>query len=442
MNLPPGTVIPLRRTVSNSGLLERLPAAPLPPLPRDAGFEIKEVGRGHYQLIPYGNLYPPPRPWSTGYPLSPAEVVAPVLECVGAWSREVVERIEGTGQQAFYPFQEEWHRPVDEATLQRLGAGLAAAGARLFFHLFEEHDDPLLHEVVERWQQAARRAPMVLTVTAAEHFIPWGMLYLHPDPQHGLAPDGSNFRWEGFLGWRHIIEHNPRWVNLGTAIAAGEAGAVATSFNYDRRLDEELGVECIAPQRTFFADRSAVLDLVERTEKAELRDALAADPFADRIVYFCCHGRGALALDEASLQQTGLALSDGDLITGGEIAFWLQRRTLESQPFVFLNACQGGQMTTLLYRTIAVELMKRHAVGLVGPQLDVPAVFAAEYAQRFFRRLLGEEGGPPARVGEIVRDLARTFLEQHGNPLGLAYSLYRGVDCHLSRAAAEGDGKS
>jgi hypothetical protein len=43
------------------------------------------------------------------------------------------------------------------------------------------------------------------------------------------------------------------------------------------------------------------------------------------------------------------------------------------------------------------------------------------------------------RVGEIVRDLTRSFLKSDSknkkdnlnNPLGLVYSLYKGLDCYL-----------
>ena len=69
------------------------------------------------------------------------------------------------------------------------------------------------------------------------------------------------------------------------------------------------------------------------------------------------------------------------------------------------------------------------ASGVIGPQIDIPAVFAAEYAMRFFKGLLGVDNGGPEPVGILMRRLAREFIDKHNNPLGLAYSLYRGMDC-------------
>ena len=66
----------------------------------------------------------------------------------------------------------------------------------------------------------------------------------------------------------------------------------------------------------------------------------------------------------------------------GDIAYSLGSRDLEWNPLVLLNACQGGQMTTLFYKTLAATLLERKAVGLVGPQIDMPAVFAAEFRAR------------------------------------------------------------
>jgi hypothetical protein len=39
---------------------------------------------------------------------------------------------------------------------------------------------------------------------------------------------------------------------------------------------------------------------------------------------------------------------------------------------------------------------------------------------------------PHTKLGDIVRDLAREFLEEHHNPLGLIFSLHRGIDVHLA----------
>jgi hypothetical protein len=61
----------------------------------------------------------------------------------------------------------------------------------------------------------------------------------------------------------------------------------------------------------------------------------------------------------------------------------------------------------------------------------MPVGFACEYARRFFSAFLTPAPPAKVRVGELVRNLAREFLRDHHNPLGLVYSLYRGLDCYV-----------
>jgi hypothetical protein len=104
---------------------------------------------------------------------------------------------------------------------------------------------------------------------------------------------------------------------------------------------------------------------------------------------------------------------------------------LPTSPLIFINACQGGQMTTLFYRSLSAVLLKQGAVGLVGAQIDIPALFAAVYARYVFKRFLVRRKAP-VRLGQVLLDANQTFWDDFKNPLGLVYSLYRGVDCHIS----------
>jgi hypothetical protein len=121
-------------------------------------------------------------------------------------------------------------------------------------------------------------------------------------------------------------------------------------------------------------------------------------------------------------------LTDQQQITCKDLADWLRNRELHSHPFVLINACQGGQMRTLFYQTVAAELLRRKAACLIGSQIDMPAIVASEFAQRFFSMWLktGTKAGP------IMRDVASDLLTHFRNPLGLAYSMYRGIDCLLT----------
>ncbi|KOX28200.1 hypothetical protein ADK67_12305 [Saccharothrix sp. NRRL B-16348] len=65
---------------------------------------------------------------------------------------------------------------------------------------------------------------------------------------------------------------------------------------------------------------------------------------------------------------------------------------------------------------------------LIVPRLDLPHAFLREYRTRLSDAFLV----PGTRLGDVVRDLARAFLDEHRNPLGLVFSPHRGIDAHLA----------
>jgi hypothetical protein len=86
-------------------------------------------------------------------------------------------------------------------------------------------------------------------------------------------------------------------------------------------------------------------------------------------------------------------------------------------------------MSSLFFGTLGKKMLDKGANCMIGPQIDMPVLFGAEYAQRLFERFLN----PGQRLGDAVRALAREFADRYRNPLGLTYSLYRGVDVFLAR---------
>jgi hypothetical protein len=90
-------------------------------------------------------------------------------------------------------------------------------------------------------------------------------------------------------------------------------------------------------------------------------------------------------------------------------------------------------MSSLFYRSITEEFLNAGANCVLGPQIDLPAVFAAEWAHQFFEEFFKGK----RKIGIIIRDLTRVFCDQGRNPLGLIYSLYCGLDTHLEESVSE-----
>ena len=117
-------------------------------------------------------------------------------------------------------------------------------------------------------------------------------------------------------------------------------------------------------------------------------------------------------------------------ITPSEIHSWLGFKNFSYCPLVFLNICDGGQFApTRIYKDFGPTFLGHGACSVIGPLIDIPAIFAGEFASRFFEEFF--RGGQDASVGEILYKLRYQFFNDYKNPLGMVYSLYRGADIYL-----------
>jgi hypothetical protein len=93
----------------------------------------------------------------------------------------------------------------------------------------------------------------------------------------------------------------------------------------------------------------------------------------------------------------------------------------------------------MFYQTMATEFLRRNAASVIGTQITIPAVFAHQYALRFFKKFLkgskenAEKIDKQVRVGPLMHNLTKEFIDKYRNPLGLVYSLYKGADCFVIR---------
>ena len=67
--------------------------------------------------------------------------------------------------------------------------------------------------------------------------------------------------------------------------------------------------------------------------------------------------------------------------------------------------------------------------GAFQHTVKTPALFASEWAKRFFERFL--DG---AALGEAFLTLRQEFLATHGNPLGLLYAVHCDGDTRIAPA--------
>ncbi|MGW4633608.1 hypothetical protein [Nocardia sp. NPDC004415] len=333
-----------------------------------------------------------------------------------AWQRKTVDYME---ERKRYPFSEKWDLsgPHDHDRLDRIGLELAREGSALFDLIFDPKDEGL-REIRDHLVRALRAGEQVITMESDELFAPWGMLYVSQEDTDIWAADAT-WSMDGFLGYRHLVEHNFTWVPGYDSRISVDSDRVVVGLNIDEGVDRK--APFVGPVISFFSDRTSV---VVRRSKAELAAALRNADFGDHITYFGCHGRPGGKRAELST----MALEDGEVIVSTDFRGWLSGRTLPTRPMVFVGACDGGQMATLFCRSSGLHLLESGARCLVGPQIDMPIHFAREYTERLFTEFLQ----PDKKLGDIVRDLTREFADTFRNPLGLVISMYRGMDVHLS----------
>lgn len=147
-------------------------------------------------------------------------------------------------------------------------------------------------------------------------------------------------------------------------------------------------------------------------------------------MYFWCHGQ--FRTEGADTPVLVLRLSDGRDIDAQTV---LARRTISAgallcrRPLVLLNACYAGLTGGTELAHLGGALIRAGAAGVLGPQIEMPQVFAAEYALEYVTRYMGGQ----ETAGGIAHHLARYFADEHHNPLGLAYTLHCGMDNRLER---------
>ncbi|MGW1719918.1 CHAT domain-containing protein [Streptomyces sp. NPDC002156] len=318
-------------------------------------------------------------------------------------------------------------RPPQE--LSEIVDELALAGQQLLFGTLLGGTEPRVRRFREYLAEALSAREGLRVRFDSELYLPWPMVCLRPEdvPMRTTgAPDPAAV-YPRFLGHRHQIEQTGgAYPWLSSRREAPDVPVV--SLNHDERLDRR--------GRTRAAEVAALLAkdtrFVERTTRSELRRALLDADLCEHLMYFWCHGH--FAPNGAHPASLALRLTDP---TGTVDAHTVRecRQHLEDggpfQPFVMLNACHAGLPAEGADPAfLGGALIQAGARGVLGPQIEMPQVFAAEYALEFLTRFL--RGGRTA--GEIAHAVSRYFADELHNPLGLGYALHCGMDARLDRA--------
>ncbi|MFI5852543.1 CHAT domain-containing protein [Streptomyces parvulus] len=382
---------------------------------------------------------------------SPNEVRAAAARLRGRWKEVLVDHqpTDGLGRplkqrQRPYSSSADLSREPEEE-LRKALTELTRSGASLLFDdLLGGDDQPTVWFRTYLSDVLSRKEGMRIRFDSDALHLPWPMLCLEPDDSETL--DGLFTR---FLGYRHQIEHTGdaypslpyrplgaptsnswfrQWRNSEASWLRGWRNRrvkAAVSLNHN----PDVGVKTRAQEvATVLAEGT---QFTERTTYGDLVSALDKEDLDEQLMYFWCHAE--FVSNSSEPPRLAIRLGEGPPFDGHTVRDlraryrWIPTRF---RPFVVLNTCYGGVPAGDGDRAfLGRRMIECGAQGVLGPQIEMPQMFAAEYALEFITRFLqGKE-----TAGEICHDLARHFALTYRNPLGCAYALHCGMDARMER---------
>lgn len=311
---------------------------------------------------------------------------------------------------------------VNQKTLPRL----AAAGFDLFQTIFMHPGagDPA-RQFAKRLRTLAAGEPLTIQVISKEMMLPWGILYL------AERFDENNIRPELFLGLKHIIEHTPMQADMDFQPSIASAPPITISLNVNPEIDTQMNFPLIANQVKYWNGivKKTGIRIITRSKADDLVDALANPATPDQIAYFYCHAVSK-TLAEGGAKASTLQFGANESVT---LRDFMRRAPndirLSSAPLIFLNACESAELSPLFYNGFMPYFVDKGARGMIGTECPIPALFAAEWAGKFFDRFLVGQS-----IGQIFLDLRRDYFFNHNNVLGLLYAVYADADTTIAPA--------
>jgi len=296
-------------------------------------------------------------------------------------------------------------------------AELVDAGRAMHNELFSPRGDDRLTAIGQALADLGSQGggPLRVDVWSSRYLVPW----------HLLAFPGSGAAADQILGLRHRVSYVPTPHAAPAPASLRPADGplrvvLALNPDLDERRDGRR--DLVDGQRQVWQLRERVAAgalTVTAPPAADIADVLLTGQPPAELMYFYCHAGVGQKPGRLTPVTAWLAVGNGlqiyliDLIIG-----WPAYFRFDPAPLVVLNAC-STLMPQAVYASYAAELLGRGALGIVGTEAEVPAVFAAAWATAFFRYVL--DGVP---LADAAFRVTHDFLDEHRNLLGLAYALY------------------
>ncbi len=339
----------------------------------------------------------------------------------------------------FFPFHEDSRRPLKLMNLalplvySGILKSLAVAGRKLFQQIFRPPGDGYekLREIGAGLEKLVDVSGLWVRITSEDFYAPWNIMY--------LGDIRRTPSLEKFWGFQHLIEHDPAERSLPPRVFEPK---LDVALHIDTGIDLQFpDIACNARIQSLLGDYETV-GVSERNSRDEFLDKLG-EGSDEELFYFCCHASvdgdegpsfanpRLMLTDPRPPEERKKSPGDREFVEPDDIDLYLDDHRWPARPVVFMNCCEVAKMSSIFYRGFATKFLNHHASAVIGPNVEIPAVFARDFAAEFFDRFF--EGGSDKSIGSVLLELRREFLRDHDNPLGLVYTLYRGADTYVTR---------
>ncbi|MEM8530657.1 MAG: hypothetical protein AAGF95_07430 [Chloroflexota bacterium] len=390
---------------------ERLHEVDLTIIKREGGYEIIAQSGGFIKAI---------------LNLSEAQIADQI-----AYARDELKKIVYTLDNNRYVYQQADTQIPAHIHQQALQA-LAGVGFDLYEGLFyAPGNGPDARAMGDLLRQRSQERRLHIQIVAERFIFPWALLY-DRSPFDAAAVDP-----EGFWGFKHIVEHTPQFsvgtpTNFVPEIVVEDK--LAFGFVLNTTIDTELAnkgfnTQVVQPQRDFLRTLPGVT-VSEYPNSTDLYGLLKNPDTLEQVLYFYCHAESSLPGVPGGVDSSKVYLSDAAVNLRD-----LKRNApqsgppLKSAPLVFFNACESAELSPYLYDGLVPYLINRGIRGVLGTEVDTPALFAAEFAQVLLERFVAGD----APLGEVLLELRRHYLFDKNNVMGLVYALHSSGDVVVRR---------
>lgn len=302
---------------------------------------------------------------------------------------------------------------------------LAKAGFMLFKKIFYALGaDNQVRIIGDCLREMAKKEKLRIQIISRHFMLPWNILYLADTYDPGRIDP------EMFLGFRHIIESIPvqQDMRIFSKNIDGRVG-LSVNLNLNSDIDKQMGSSFVDDQIQCWKklERVSGASVTIKETKKQVLELLEDSSSPNQIIYFYCHASSKSLSDSEGPGGSYLKMTGGERLTLDDLDLLTSDKTkLAAAPLIFINACESTKLSPLFYDGFVPYFMAKGARGVIGSEGDVPALFAAKWAEHFFNGFIS---GEP--LGELLLNLRRKFLFDHHNILGLLYSLYCDGDTRI-----------